>query len=138
MTKPMLRWLGLMLALLAGIYFARYAQHALAGRNLSALLDHRVLVAGMALTMLYILLIPATAIAWTWLLRTMEQRPGYGRMLNILAVTQFGKYLPGNMAQHIGLRRAGTRQPAHGCLRCCFRWPMKWCSRWSPVSISVH
>ena len=102
MTKPMLRWLGLLLALLAGIYFVRYAQRALAGMDLSALLDHQVLVAGMALTVLYILLIPTTAIAWTWLLRTMEQRPSYGRMLSILAVTQFGKYLPGNMAQHVG------------------------------------
>jgi Uncharacterised protein family (UPF0104). len=108
MTKQLVRWLGLLLALAACIYFVRYAHHALAGKDLSSLLDGNVLIAMAALTMLYALLIPSTAIAWTWLLRAMEQRVGYGRMLSILATTQFGKYLPGNIAQHIG-RVALTR-----------------------------
>ena len=116
MTKQLVRWLGLLLALVAGIYFVLYAHHALAGKDLSGLLDSNVLTATAALTVLYVVLIPTTAIAWTWLLRAMEQRVSYGRMLPILATTQFGKYLPGNVAQHIGrialARSAGVQLPA--------------------------
>jgi len=116
MTKLLVRWFGLLLALAACIYFVRYAHHALVGRDLSGLLGGNVLIAMATLTMLYALLIPSTAIAWTWLLRAMEQRVGYGRMLSILATTQFGKYLPGNIAQHIGrvalTRGAGVQLPA--------------------------
>ncbi|MBB6242679.1 lysylphosphatidylglycerol synthase domain-containing protein [Rhodanobacter sp. MP1X3] len=116
MIKQLVRWLGLLLALAAGIYFVLYAHHALAGKDLSGLLDSSVLAATAALTVLYVVLIPTTAIAWTWLLRAMEQRVSYGRMLPILATTQFGKYLPGNVAQHIGrialARGAGVQLPA--------------------------
>ena len=116
MTRQLVRWLGLLLALAAGIYFALYAHRALAGKDLSGLLDSNVLAATAALTALYVLLIPTTAIAWTWLLRAMEQRVSYRRMLPILATTQFGKYLPGNVAQHIGrialARGAGVQLPA--------------------------
>lgn len=116
MTRQLVRWLGLALAIAAGIYFIRYAHNALAGKDLSRLLDFNVLVATVALTVLYAMLIPSTSIAWTWLLRTMEQRVSHGHMLAILATTQFGKYLPGNIAQHIGRialsRNAGVQMPA--------------------------
>jgi hypothetical protein len=116
MTKQLVRWLGLLLALAAGIYFVLYAHRALAGKDLSGLLDSNVLIATTAMTVLYILLIPTTALAWTWLLRAMEQQVSYKRMLPILATTQFGKYLPGNVAQHIGrialATGAGVQLPA--------------------------
>lgn len=114
--KRLLQLAGILLVLAAGVYFLRYAHHALAGKNLSGLLDSHVLIATAALTALYTLLIPTTAVAWTWLLRAMEQRVRYRRMLPILATTQFGKYLPGNVAQHIGrvalTRAAGVQLPA--------------------------
>ena len=98
------------------MYFVRYAVHALAGKDLSGLLDGRVLVATTLLLALYILLIPTTALAWTWLLGAMRQPARYSRMLPILATTQFGKYLPGNVAQHIGrialASKSGIKMPA--------------------------
>ena len=116
MRRRLLRWAGLLLAILAGAYFVIYAHRALAGKNLSRLLDGRVLGAVAALTILYTLLVPTTVVAWTWLLRTMKQRAVYSRMLGIMATTQFGKYLPGNVAQHIGrvalARQAGVQLPA--------------------------
>jgi glycosyltransferase 2 family protein len=116
MSKRLIRWLSGLLALAAGIYFVRYAYLALASKDLSGLLDGRVIAAATALTVLYALLIPTTGIAWTWLLRAMDQPARYRRMLPILAVTQFGKYLPGNVAQHIGriamARSAGVQLPA--------------------------
>lgn len=102
MNQRLVRWLGSLLALAAGIYFVRYAHHALAGKDLSRLLDGKVIFAAIVLTALYALLIPTTTLAWVWLLRVMNQRVAYRRMLPILATTQFGKYLPGNVAQHIG------------------------------------
>jgi hypothetical protein len=62
------------------------------------------------MTLLYMLLIPTTAAAWTWLLGAMGQPARFGRMLPILATTQFGKYLPGNVAQHIGRIALATRE----------------------------
>lgn len=100
--KRILKGLGLLLALVAGGYFVVYAHRALAGKDLSALLDHRVLVATACLTLLYTLSILTTALAWVRLLRAMRQPAGLTRLLPILATTQFGKYLPGNVAQHIG------------------------------------
>ncbi len=116
MRRPLLRAFGWLLALAAAIYFIRYAVHALAGKDLSALLAGGVLAATALLLVLYVLLIPTTALAWTWLLRAMRQPARYSRMLPILATTQFGKYLPGNFAQHIGrialASRSGIQMPA--------------------------
>lgn len=106
--KRILKIVGILLALVAGSYFVVYAHRALAGKDLSALLDNRVLAATACLTLLYTLSILTTAVAWTRLLHAMRQPARFARLLPILATTQFGKYLPGNVAQHIG-RIALTR-----------------------------
>ncbi|KRE84606.1 hypothetical protein ASG75_11950 [Rhodanobacter sp. Soil772] len=106
--KRTLKGLGILLALVAGGYFVVYAHRALAGKDLSALLDSRVLAAMACLTLLYTLSILTTALAWTRLLHAMRQPAKFSRLLSIVATTQFGKYLPGNVAQHIG-RIALTR-----------------------------
>jgi hypothetical protein len=115
MNKRLLRWLSVLVALFAGIYFIRYAYLALAGKDLSGLLSGRVVFATAVLTACCTLLIPITALAWGWLLGAMGEHQRFGRLLPILATTQFGKYLPGNVAQHIGrlamVRDAGVRLP---------------------------
>ncbi|MDA3913411.1 hypothetical protein [Oleiagrimonas sp.] len=108
MRKKTLNWLGILLASCAGIYFFSYARHALSGKHLTELVNVHVLLALLVLILLYSLLIPTTVLAWTWLLRAMHQTTSYPRLLAIMATTQFGKYLPGNIAQHIG-RVALTR-----------------------------
>lgn len=116
MRRHLLRAFGILLALAAGAYFVLYARKALAGKDLSALLDGRALLAAGCLTLLYSASILTTAIAWTRLLRSMHQPARFGRLLPILATTQFGKYLPGNVAQHIGrialVRGVGVQLPA--------------------------
>lgn len=115
MRKHLVRWLSAIVALGAGAFFVVYAHRALAGKDLSALLSGKTLVATAALTAVYMLLTPATAIAWVWLLRSMGQQVSHVRMIAIFASTQFGKYLPGNIAHHIGrvvlARAAGVRLP---------------------------
>jgi uncharacterized membrane protein YbhN (UPF0104 family) len=114
--KHLSKAIGLVLALAAGIYFVFYAHRALAGKDLSALLDGKVVLAAVGLTALYTLSILVTAVAWTRLLRAMRQPASFTRLFPILATTQFGKYLPGNVAQHIGRvalsRTAGVQLPA--------------------------
>lgn len=100
--KPWLRLVGIALAIVAGGYFISYAQQALSGQDLSALLNPNVFMATAGLISLYAFAIPITGIAWLWLLRMLGQRTTFGLLAPILAVTQFGKYLPGNVAQHIG------------------------------------
>lgn len=116
MMKHLLKAFGILLALAAGAYFFVYAHHALAGKDLSALLDGKIMMAGAALTLLYTFSIVTTALAWTRLLRSLRQPAHFSRLLPILATTQFGKYLPGNVAHHLGrialARSVGVTLPA--------------------------
>lgn len=100
--RQAVRWSGIAIALAAGGYFLAYANRALAGQDLGALLHPQVVLAGIALTFLYAALVPLTALAWTWLLRALGQPVRFAITGPILAATQFGKYLPGNVAHHLG------------------------------------
>ena len=100
--KRVFRLAGIAIALATGVFFILYAKRAIHGHDLSALLHANVIWALITLILLYMCLIPITALAWTWLLRGLGQRISYISTLAILAVTQFGKYMPGNVAQHIG------------------------------------
>lgn len=102
MKARIVKGLGVLLALLAAAYFLTYAWRALAGRNISGLLDRQVLYAATGLTLLYTLSLGTTALAWMRMLAVMKQPHPLRRLLPILATTQFGKYLPGNVAHHLG------------------------------------
>jgi hypothetical protein len=93
---------GATLAIAAGAYFLVHATRSLEGHDLRRLLEPRVLGASAFLTLTYATLVPITALAWTWLLRGFGQPVRAGVALPVLAATQFGKYLPGNVAQHFG------------------------------------
>ncbi|UGB37565.1 lysylphosphatidylglycerol synthase domain-containing protein [Frateuria soli] len=114
--KQVWRTAGLLLGMLTGVYFLVHARRTLASSDLSGLLNVNVLASTVCLAALYALAIPATALAWVWMLRSMKQPASLCRMLPILATTQFAKYLPGNVAQHIGrialARGAGLDLPA--------------------------
>ncbi len=111
----MLHLLGATVAVAALVYFIVHAHRSLAGQDLDQLLQPRVIAACLLLLVLYMALTPLTAIAWTWLLRALAQPTHFMTTGPILAATQFGKYVPGNIAQHLGrvvLARAhelGTR-----------------------------
>lgn len=100
--RRLIRVGGALLALAAGAFFIRHARNALAGQDLSSLWTLSALSALVALTLLYMLTVPSTSVAWTWLLRALRQQVGCSRLLAILAVVQIGKYLPGNVAHHLG------------------------------------
>jgi uncharacterized membrane protein YbhN (UPF0104 family) len=100
--KRLLRLAGIAFALVAGGYFVSHAYSALSDRDLSTLVDVRVMAASGLLVICYASAIPITALGWLWILRMLRQPARYGHLAPVLAVTQFGKYLPGNVAQHIG------------------------------------
>ncbi|MEI7037525.1 lysylphosphatidylglycerol synthase domain-containing protein [Fulvimonas yonginensis] len=102
MKTRLAKGLSVLLAIVATGYFIAYAWRALAGRDLSGLLDRQVVYAASALTALYAASISTTALAWVRMLATMKQPHPVRRLLPILAATQFGKYLPGNIAHHLG------------------------------------
>lgn len=102
LMKHISKAIGIALALAAGVYFVLYAHRALAGKDLSALLDRRVLLAGASLTLLYASSILTTSLAWTQLLHSLKQPARFSHLLPVVATTQFAKYLPGNVAQHLG------------------------------------
>lgn len=101
MNRPW-RILGILLALAAGGYFLVHAYHSLSGQDLRGIWQPSVLVSGLFLTLLYALLIPVTALAWALILRNLDSPMRFGLANAILATTQFGKYLPGNVAHHLG------------------------------------
>jgi len=105
MLKRAVKWASIVLALLALAYFVRHALHTLQGHDLSALVHDQGLWGMALLTLLYTATIATTAAAWKWQLAAVGHRATYGWTITVLAVTQFGKYLPGNVGHHIG--RAG-------------------------------
>lgn len=100
--KRWLHLLGLAVAVAALGYFAVHAWRALEGQDLGFLLQPHVLLAGTLLTVLYALTLPLTAAAWAWLLEGLGQPARFTTTAPVLATTQIGKYLPGNIAHHLG------------------------------------
>lgn len=101
-SKKLIRWLGIAVALAAGAYFVMHAHQALRGQDLGALLQGQVILAAALLTLTYMVSIPVTALAWSGLLRALGQPAAVSVTAPILATTQLGKYLPGNVAHHLG------------------------------------
>lgn len=100
--KPWIKALGVLACLAAGAFFLAYAHQALQGQDLRMLAHPRVAAATGLLTVLYMALIPVTAMAWTLLLKGLGRDAPVSSTASILATSQFGKYLPGNVAHHVG------------------------------------
>jgi len=100
--KKTARLLGLLVAVAAGYYYVRQAAAIWDGVDLRVLLSAKSIALAFAALMLYLAQIPITAMIWRWILGDMDirmpRRPAYA----VIASTQFAKYLPGNVAQHIG------------------------------------
>lgn len=59
-------------------------------------------MAMIAAALLYATTVPLSAYAWQRLLASLGHRQGFARLDAILLTTQIGKYLPGNVGQHLG------------------------------------
>ena len=102
MLKRAAKTVSVVLALAALAYFARHAWRTLEGQDLSMLLQGPGLGGMLLLVLLYTASIATTSAAWYWQLQSLHQPASFAWTTTALAVTQFGKYLPGNVGHHIG------------------------------------
>lgn len=100
--KKTARLLGLLVAIAAGYYYVRQAATTWNGVDLEVLLSAKSIALTFAALALYLAQIPITAMIWRWILEDMDIRMSSRSSYAVIASTQFAKYLPGNVAQHIG------------------------------------
>lgn len=103
--KKWLRPLGMLIAIAGGVAFLGYAMSSVRFADLAPHLTLRTALALLAAALLYSCTIPVSAWAWRRLLAALGSHRGLLELNQILLTTQIGKYLPGNVGQHIG--RAG-------------------------------
>lgn len=101
-ARRMFRYLGFLLVAVALVYFARHAYLSLRTVDLAAFAKPGVAAAMVTLTVLYAACVVPNAFGWTRLLRGLGTGVAYRHALAILAFTQIGKYLPGNVGHHLG------------------------------------
>lgn len=99
------RWVTAAAAVVLTGYFLYVAAGALRDFNARALLSSELLAATAMLTFCYGFIIPLSGWAWARLLESLGERHHVTRLIGILAVSQFAKYLPGNVA-HVASRAA--------------------------------
>jgi len=100
--KKGLRLAGLIVSLLAAAYFARFAYQTLSTQDLDNFRDPRLLGAVVLAAVACFLIVPVSSWAWQGLLGSLSCTSSLLTLNAIMGVTQIGKYVPGNVAQHIG------------------------------------
>lgn len=100
-TWPILRWVGIGLTAVAVVYFFVHVV-----KNISEItsLDWDISnIATVAVIFgLYGTTLAAFPVAWYMLLRGTKETPRFPDVLAISLISQFAKYIPGNVAQHVG------------------------------------
>lgn len=103
--KRYVRPLGLLLGIVTTVAFVWYAARALQAEDLSHFTSPRGIAAVLVAALCYATIIPSSAFAWQMLLRELGESRNLRSLTEILAVSQFAKYIPGNIGVHLG--RAG-------------------------------
>ena len=97
-----MRWIGIGLATAGSAAFIVYVLSTLQFSDLADRLSLRGLASLFGAVALYSLIVPLAALAWKVLLGELGYSARYTRLSAILLATQAGKYLPGNVGQHLG------------------------------------
>lgn len=102
MKKTLLRLLNVLIGMAAVIGFSAYALHVADGIDWSRLSSPGALLGIAAAALASSLVIPISAFAWMHMLRSCGVNRAWEQLVTIMGLTQLGKYLPGNVAQHVG------------------------------------
>lgn len=94
------RILGTLAALVLAAYFLWFAARSMDAQALASLESPRVLAAVGVAALMYALIIPISAWAWSRLLARQGEAWGVARLAGLMGITQLAKYIPGNVAQH--------------------------------------
>lgn len=100
--KSWKKWLGITAGLLFSGYFLLFAYKTFSTHNFEPLLHPELLTAIFLAAILNVLLIPLAGMAWSLLLDSMGSQWRPITLSVIIGFTQIAKYVPGNIAQHIG------------------------------------
>ena len=92
--------LGTLAALALAAYFLWFAAGAMDAEALASLESPRVLAAVGVAALIYALIIPISAWAWSRLLARQGEAWGVARLAGLMGIMQLAKYIPGNVAQH--------------------------------------
>ena len=96
------RAIGLTIGIIATVAFAWYAVHALRDVDLARFTSTRALLGIAIAAFFYASIIPISAWAWRQLLRGSNVRRSWRELVEIMAITQMAKYVPGNVGVHLG------------------------------------
>lgn len=97
--------LGLVAGLIVTGLFVLYVVRALRGHDLGIYATPRALAGILAAALLWTVSLPLIALAWRGMLAALGVDKSWRELSGILGITQFAKYIPGNVAQYVG--RAG-------------------------------
>jgi uncharacterized membrane protein YbhN (UPF0104 family) len=101
-VKRAYRSVGLVAGLIVTALFVWYVVRTLRGHDLSIYATPRAALGIMLASILWSCGAPLLALAWRDLLKSLGIRRGWRELFGIVAITQFAKYVPGNVAQYIG------------------------------------
>lgn len=96
------RALGLPVAVAASVYFIWFVFRTIGAQDLSSLASLPAVAAIVLAATLYAAIIPVSASAWALLLERQGESWSPGFLAAVMGATQAAKYIPGNIAQHIG------------------------------------
>jgi uncharacterized membrane protein YbhN (UPF0104 family) len=108
--KTALRWLGWTIAAAIAGYFVWFVSQSFHAEDMAALISPWTITAILIAACLYALIIPISGKAWDLLLRSQGERWRPARLVTIMAITQLAKYIPGNVAQHVGRAAMSLRE----------------------------
>lgn len=103
--KRVYRSLGMTAGLVVTVLFVWYVIRTLRGRDLSVYATPHAALGIVLAAILWSCGAPLLALAWRGLLKGLGVRRTWRELFGIVGITQFAKYVPGNVAQYIG--RAG-------------------------------
>lgn len=101
-VKHLWRTLGSIVALIVTALFIWYVVRSLHGHDLSAYATPRAALGIVLAAILWSLGAPLLALAWRGLLKSLAVHRTWQELFGIVGITQFAKYVPGNVAQYIG------------------------------------
>lgn len=102
LMKSWKKWVGTGTGILFSGYFLFFALKTFSAHDISALLKTDCLLAIICAALLNALLVPLAGLAWSILLHSMGSHWKATQLIAIIGFTQIAKYVPGNIAQHIG------------------------------------
>lgn len=100
--KRLYRTLGLIGGLIVTGLFVWYVVRSLRGHDLSVYATPRAAAGILLAALFWSTVVPLLALAWGGMLSGLGAHRSHRELFGIVGITQFAKYVPGNVAQYIG------------------------------------